>query len=394
MTSYARAAAKSGTAAAVPYARHAVTEADIQAVVEVLRSDWLTTGPEVEAFESDFARYAGSRHAVAFSSATAALHACVSASGVGEGDEGIVSPITFCATANCLLYERAKPVFADVEADTLTLDPEQIRRRITPRTKAILPTDYAGQPALLEEIRTIADDRGLTVIEDAAHALGASLKGKRVGGISHLTVFSFHPVKHITTGEGGMATTDDAHLAARLRAFRNHGIVRDPAQSAREPWYYEMRSLGWNYRLSDIACALGRSQLARIAENLRRRAWTAAGYARALGGIDGLRLPHARQNTESAWHLYPVRADADRLGIDRKRLFQQLVHAGIRPQVHYIPVHLHPYYRKALGTGPGDCPVAEQAYAQLLSLPLFHGMTDADAQRVVDAMRDALGGGR
>ncbi|MEM4724963.1 MAG: aminotransferase class I/II-fold pyridoxal phosphate-dependent enzyme, partial [Candidatus Hadarchaeum sp.] len=242
----------------LPYGRQSIDEDDIQAVIEVLRSDWITTGPKVAEFEEAFAEYVGAKYAVSFSSGTAALHGAAFAAALGPGDEAIVTPMTFCATANCVLYQGAKPVFADVCPDTLNIDPEEVACKITPHTKVLLPVDYAGHPADLDPILELADRHRLAVIEDACHALGAEYKGRRVGGISHMTVFSFHPVKHITTGEGGMVTTNDAELARRLRIFRNHGIDSNARQRQAEgQWYYEMVELGYNYRLTDIGCALG-----------------------------------------------------------------------------------------------------------------------------------------
>src|SRR5436190_6398300 len=249
----------------LPYGRQSIDEDDIQAVVETLRSDWLTTGPRVNEFEEAFAAWVGARYAVSFSSGTAALHGATFAAGVGAGDEAITTPLTFAATANCVLYQGGTPVFADISERTLNIDPDEIERRITPRTKALLPVDYAGRPADLARIAEIADRHGLTVIEDACHALGAEYRNRRVGGISHMTVFSFHPVKHLTTGEGGMVTTDNAEFAEQMRKFRNHGISSNARDRQREgQWHYEMVLLGFNYRLTDIACALGLRQLQKL----------------------------------------------------------------------------------------------------------------------------------
>jgi len=371
------------------YARQRVNDADVQAVIKVLRSDWLTTGPEVAAFEEAFAERVGARYAVSVSSGTAALHAAVFAAGLTQGDEAITSPFSFCATANCLLYQGAQPVFADVEPDTLTLDPRQVLRRLTVRTKAVLPVDYAGHPAALEELLALAQRRGLVVIEDACHALGARYRGKPVGSISHLTVFSFHPVKHITTGEGGMVTTDNADFARRLRLFRNHGIERDPRRQALSgPWSYEMVALGYNYRLADIGCALGHSQLRRLDAVLARRREIAGRYTEAFRSLPGLEPPTVSADPEvvPAWHLYPVRVDLARLRVGRLEIFRALQAEGLAVNVHYQPIHLHPYYRNQGGYRPGDYPVAEAAYERLITLPLFDGMTDRDAQDVIDAV--------
>src|SRR5258708_33554538 len=253
----------------LPYGRQSISEDDIQAVADVLRSDWLTTGPKVAEFEEALAAWVGAKHAVAFSSGTAALHGAAFAAGLGAGDEAITSPLTFAATANCVLYQGAKPVFADVSADTLNLDPKQVSKLISSRTKVLLPVDYAGHPADLDAMLEIADQHGLTVIEDACHALGAEYRSRRVGSVSHMTVFSFHPVKHLTTGEGGMVTTDNPLFAETLRRFRNHGISSEARQrQSAGQWQYEMVLLGFNYRLTDIACALGLRHLTKLESNL------------------------------------------------------------------------------------------------------------------------------
>lgn len=378
--------------ALLPYGRHEIEEEDIRRVVAVLRSGWITTGPEVGAFEDAFANYVGAEHAVSFSSGTAALHGAVFAAGLGPGDRLITTPLTFCATANCVLYQGAEPVFADVRADTLTLDPDRVRTRLDERTKAVLPVDYAGHPADLDAFLEIADRAGLVVIEDACHAPGAEYRGRRVGSVSHMTAFSFHPVKHITTGEGGMVTTNDPYLARRLRSFRNHGIDIDAReQQTAGDWYYEMTELGYNYRLSDIACALGRSQLGRLDAGLARRRKIADDYRSALGDLRGLVLPVEGPDVRSAWHLYPVRVDPDAFRADRNEIFRALRAENIGVNVHYIPVHLHPYYRRRFGHERGTCRLAEEAFDRLITLPLFASMSDADAEDVVVAVRKVLG---
>jgi perosamine synthetase len=376
--------------ALLPYGRQSLTEADIAAVVEVLRSDWLTTGPKVGEFEGAFAERVGAAHAVAFSSGTAALHGAAFAAGLGPGDEAITTPLTFCATANAVLYQGATPLFADVSVDTLTLDPDAVAATIGPRTRAVLPVDYAGHPAEIERFMALADRHGFTVIEDASHALGARLNGRPVGALAHLTTFSFHPVKHLTTLEGGMVTTDDAALATRLRSFRNHGIDSDArARQARHDWRYEMTALGYNYRLSDVACALGLSQLPRLGANVARRRDIAARYTRAFADYRGVTTPTERDGCESSWHLYPVRFDAELF--NRDEVFRALRAEGIGVNVHYIPVHLHPYYRQRFGFGEGHAPVAERAFAGLISLPMFHGMSDQDVADVIQAVKKVTG---
>ncbi len=371
----------------LPYGRQSIGEDDIQAVVDVLRSDWLTTGPKVGEFEEAFAAWVGSRYAVSFSSGTAALHGAAFAAGLKPGDEAITTPMTFAATANCVLYQGATPVFADVSADTLNLDPEKVTARITPRTRAILPVNYAGHPADLDAILALAARHGLIVIEDACHALGAEYRQRRTGSMAHMTVFSFHPVKHLATGEGGMVTTDRADYAEALRRFRNHGISSDARQrQSQGQWHYEMVLLGFNYRLTDIACALGLSQLKKLEENLSRRREIAARYAAAFRNLAGIVLPGVRADVNPAWHLYPIRLNLEKLTADRARFFRALRAENIGVNVHYIPVHRHPYYRDRFGYRGGEYPVAENAYERLISLPMFHGMSDQDVEDVVNAV--------
>ena len=371
----------------LPYGRQAITEEDISAVVEVLRSDWLTTGPKVGEFEEAFAERVGAKYAVSFSSGTAALHAAAFAAGLQPGDEAITTPLTFAATANRILYQGATPVFADIDSGTLNLNPEQVERRLTSRTKAILPVDFAGHPAELDEFLALTDRHGLIVIEDAAHALGAEYRRRRVGSISHMTAFSFHPVKHLTTGEGGMVTTENAKFAETLRRFRNHGISSDARQRQSEgQWHYEMVLLGYNYRLTDISCALGLQQLPRLDANLARRRAIAGRYGQAFRGLTGVITPQVQDDVNPAWHLYPIRVESKKLSGGRGQFFRALRGENIGVNVHYIPVHLHPYYRERFGYRGGEFPVAEQAYEELISLPMFHGMDDQDVEDVIHAV--------
>jgi perosamine synthetase len=371
----------------LPYGRQSVDEADIQAVVDVLRSDWLTTGPKVGEFEEAFASRVGAAHAVSFSSGTAALHAAAFAAGLKSGDEAITSPLTFAATANCVLYQGATSVFADVSGDTLNLDPEQVSKKISSRTRAILPVDYAGHPADMKPILEIARQNGLIVIEDACHALGAEYGGRRIGSIADMTAFSFHPVKHITTGEGGMVATDNAKFAETLRRFRNHGISSDARQrQSAGQWRYEMVLLGFNYRLPDIVCALGIRQLQKLDANLARRREIAELYTAAFSEIPGAIPPAVRTGTNPAWHLYPIRLEPEKLTADRTQIFSALRAENIGVNVHYIPVHLHPYYRERFGFRGGEFPVAEDAYTRLISLPMFHGMSGQEVKDVILAV--------
>jgi perosamine synthetase len=376
----------------LPYGRQSIEEDDIQSVVEVLRSDWLTTGPKVGEFEETFAARVGAKYAVSFSSGTAALHGSVFAAGLKPGDEAITTPMTFAATANCVLYQGAQPIFADVCPDTLNLDPEKTEQRLTSRTRAILPVDYAGHPADLDLFLELAAKHGLTVIEDASHALGATYHGSNAGSIAHMATFSFHPVKHLATGEGGMVTTNSENLAESLRRFRNHGISTDArARHTAGQWYYEMVLLGYNYRLTDIACALGLSQLAKLGSNLARREAIAERYTDAFGNMPGIVPPVVRPSVNPAWHLYPIRLELQRLSVDRGQIFRALRAENIGVTVHYIPIHLHPYYRERFGHAEGEFPIAERAYETLVSLPMFHAMTDQDVQDVIDAVLKVIG---
>jgi perosamine synthetase len=380
----------------IPYGRQSIDEGDIDAVVEVLRSDWLTTGPKGPEFEEAFRRIVGAKFAVAVSSGTAALHAAMHALGIGPGDEVIVPAMTFAASANCVVYQGGTPVFADVDHDTLLLDPASVESRITRRTRAIVAVDYAGQPCDYEALRTLSRTRGLALVGDASHALGAADQGGPVGSIADLTTFSLHPVKHITTGEGGVVTTDDPEAAARMRRFRNHGITADHrARETQVSWFYEMTDLGYNYRLTDFQCALGISQLKKLSRWIARRREIAGRYDAAFGGHPVVRPLRVRAGAFHSYHLYVIRLGAGGLGTGRDSVFRKLREAGIGVNVHYIPVHLHPFYRRRLGTAEGMCPVAESAYGEILSLPVFPRMSDEDAEAVIRAVREATeAGGR
>jgi len=374
----------------LPYGRQQIDDDDVRAVVEVLQSDWLTTGPKVNEFEDKFAQYVGAKYAVAVSSGTAALHAAVFAAGLGSGDQAITTPMTFAASANCLLYQGATPVFADVQADTLNIDPAEIEKKIAPQTKALIPVDYTGHPADLDAINQIAARHNLIVIEDAAHALGATYKSRRIGALATMTIFSTHPVKHITTGEGGVITTDDAELARRLRIFRNHGITTEARERQEKGgWFYEMVALGYNYRLTDLQCALGIQQLAKLDQWLARRRAIAARYNAAFREIPEIEIPTMKPECKPAWHLYVIRLNLERLRVGRAEVFKALRGENIGVNVHYIPVHWHPYYQK-LGFKKGEYPVAEDAYERLISLPMFHAMTDAHVDGVIEAVRKVI----
>jgi perosamine synthetase len=374
----------------LPYGRHEIDDDDVAAVTRVLRSDWLTSGPVVAEFEGALARTVGAEHAVAVSNGTAALHAAMFALGIGPGDEVIVPPMTFAASANAVVYQGGTPVFADVCADTLLIDPAAVAAAITPRTKAILPVDYAGQPCDYDALRAVIADRPIqpiAIVADACHALGGRDGGRPVGTLADLTAFSLHPVKHVTTGEGGAIATADAAMAARMRMFRNHGITSDHQQrSAQASWKYDIVDLGYNYRLTDIQCALGLSQIGKLRARVARRQAIAAEYDRAFASMPEIQPLRRRPDVSHAYHLYVVRIDTAALTCDRATAFSALRREGIGVNVHYIPVHLHPFYRQRFGTGPGLCPVAEAAYEQLLTLPVFPAMSAGDVADVVEAM--------
>ncbi len=373
----------------IPYSRQHITPADIKAVVKVLKSDWITQGPSILAFEKALAREANVTHAVAYSSGTAALHGAYFAAGIREGHEVIVPAFTFAATANAVLYVGAKPVFADIDPKTGNIDPKDIERKITARTKAIVAVDYAGRPADLEEIADVARKHKLLFIEDAAHSLGASYKKRSVGGMADMTMFSFHPVKSITTGEGGAIVTNNEMFFKKLLAFRSHGIVKDKnlfEKRGAPAWHQEMQMLGFNYRLTDMQAALGLSQMKSLKRNVKKRRALAKRYDALLKNIPGLTPPlPERSYEESAWHLYPIRVPASH----RDEIFDALRKANIGAQVHYPVVYLHPYYQ-SLGYKRGLCPNAEKFSDAELSIPLFPGLKSAEQDKVVRELRKIL----
>ncbi|MDX1612452.1 MAG: UDP-4-amino-4,6-dideoxy-N-acetyl-beta-L-altrosamine transaminase [Candidatus Thermoplasmatota archaeon] len=376
----------------LPYGSQTIDQEDIEAAVEVLRSDWLTTGPTVDDFEQAVADYVGARHGVAVSNGTAALHTAMRIAGISQGDEVIVPTLTFAASANAALFEGAVPVFADVDPGTLLLDPEDVAERITARTEAILPVDFAGQPCDYRALRDLADDHDLALIADGCHALGADQDGRKVGSLAYATCFRFHPVKHITTGEGGMVTTDEASWAEHGRRFRHPGMVRGQGGPIDDgPWAYKIPELGQNYRLTDLQCALGLTQLAKLDGWVERRRQIAARYDEAFQALPGIEPLATRRGAFHAYHLYVVRIDEQHLGMDRRQVFEALRAEGIGVNVHYIPVHLQPFYRETLGTKGGMCPNAEEAYQEILSLPMFPTMTSMDTEDVLAAMQKITG---
>ncbi|HWL11570.1 MAG TPA: UDP-4-amino-4,6-dideoxy-N-acetyl-beta-L-altrosamine transaminase [Ureibacillus sp.] len=372
----------------LPYGQQWIDDDDIEAVVNVLKSDYLTTGPAVSKFEQEIANYVGAKYAVSFSNGTAALHGACFAAGISIGDEVITTPITFAASANCVLYLGGKPIFVDIDPKTYNINPKEIEKQITNKTKAIIPVDFTGQPVDLEEIYAIAKKYGLVVIEDAAHALGAKYKGKKVGSISDMTMFSFHPVKHITSGEGGVITTNNKEYYEKMLQFRSHGITRDQNKMLENhgPWYYEMQFLGFNYRLTDIQAALGTSQLKKIDKFIELRKKYAAMYNAAFATIPQITIPYQHSEAESSWHLYIIRLNQDLLKAKRKEIVEHLLSMNIGVNVHYIPVYLLPYYQQ-LEFQKGLCPQAEKLYEEIITLPLFPKMSELDVSDVIQAVK-------
>ncbi|MBI5625572.1 MAG: UDP-4-amino-4,6-dideoxy-N-acetyl-beta-L-altrosamine transaminase [Elusimicrobia bacterium] len=376
----------------LPYGRQTIGADDVRAVVSVLKSPWLTQGPKIAEFEAELCSRTGARCAVAVSNGTAALHLACLAAGLRKGMEVVTSPVTFVASANAVVYAGATPVFADIHPGTYTLDPGEVRRRLTARTKALVTVDFAGQAAGAEELWRLARSRGLTVIEDAAHAIGSRYRGGAPVGscrFAHMTTFSFHPVKTVTTGEGGAVTTNSTELAAKLRLLRTHGITKEPRLLSRHPgpWYYEMQELGFNYRITDLQAALGLSQLRKLDRFVRRRREIVSMYNDAFRGVPRLTIPLEAEGLRSAFHLYVLQVDFKALGTTRGAFMEGLKGRGIGSQVLYIPVHLQPYYRERFRGRPGQYPRAEAFYERTLSLPLYPALTDADVRRVVRAVR-------
>jgi len=329
----------------LPYGHQWIDDEDISAVVEVLKTDWITQGPKIDEFEKSVAEYCGAKYAVALSSGTAALHAACAVAGISQGDEAITTPITFAATANAIVYCGGKPVFADIREDILNIDPGEIQKKLSPKTKAIIPADLGGHPADLDEIKAVAEEKGLIVIEDAAHALGAEYKGRKIGNLSDMTIFSFHPVKHITTGEGGMVLTNNKEFYEKLKIFRHHGIVRGREELPKDEgsWYYEIYNPGYNFRITDFQCALGISQMNKLDRFIQRRREIAAKYNEAFAGVEAIITPVEKDYVRAVYHIYMIQLRLEKLKVGRRQVFEALRAENIGVNVHYIPVHLQPF---------------------------------------------------
>lgn len=377
----------------IPYGTQNIEEDDINAVISTLKSDFLSTGPKVKEFETKFANYVGSKYAVSVSSGTAALHCACLAAGLKKGDEVITTPLTFIATSNVILYCQATPVFVDIDIDTFNIDVNKIEEKITKNTKAIMPVHFAGNPCNMKKIIEIANKYNLIIIEDASHALGAEYNNKKIGQIGDLTTFSFHPVKHITTGEGGMVTTNNKELYEKLLLFRNHGMTREKEKFLNEDykeegnWYYEQICLGFNYRLTDFQSALGITQLDKMPKNILRRKEIANLYEKHLKDITEIKIPYNCNNINSSWHLYVIRIIDKK--IDRKNVFIKLREKNIGVNVHYLPVHCQPYY-KSLGYSKGICPMAEKVYEEIITLPIHSKMTDEEVLYIIKSIKEII----
>lgn len=375
----------------IPYGKQYIDEEDIRAVNEVLRSPYLTTGPKVEEFENKLCELTGAKYAVVISNGTAALHAACYAAGITAGDEVITTPITFAASANCVLYCGGKPVFADIDPDTWNIDPKEIEKKITNKTKAVIAVDFTGQAVQLDEIKGICKKHNLILIEDAAHSLGTKYKGVPIGGIADLTTFSFHPVKTITCGEGGAILTNNEEFYKKMQLFRSHAITRDPFLLTQNPFegYNEQIGLGYNYRMTDFQAALGISQLKKLEVFSKRRAEIVRQYNKDLSEIPQLIIQKEIPESDTVRHLYIIRIKSDSLKVGRDEIYKALNAENIGLQVHYIPVYYHPYYQ-ALGYKRGICPVAEVLYEEILTIPLYYSLTDEDVRSVIEAVRKVI----
>lgn len=384
----------------VPFHRPYITDEEIDGVVDSLRTGWITTGPKVKRFEEEFARYVGAKHAVALNSCTAALHLALDAIGMGDGDAAVTTPMTFAATAEVIRYQGARPVFVDIEPDTLNMDASRLEEAVGrlreggERVKAVIPVHYGGQPCDMDSILRVAKDNDLCVVEDAAHALPAKYKGKSIGAIGDITCFSFYATKTITTGEGGMAVTDNPEWAERMRVMSLHGISRDAWKryTAEGSWRYEIVAPGYKYNMTDVAAAMGLAQLGKAGFLLEKRERIASAYDAAFEGLSQVETPSVRDGALHSRHLYVLKLNLDALSIDRDRFMEELKERGIVTSVHFIPLHIHPYYRETYGYKPEDFPAAHEAYRRIVSLPIYPSMTDGEVERVAQSVLDVAGG--
>lgn len=366
----------------ISYGSQSLDEDDIQAVIETLHSPYLTQGPKISEFEQAIADYVGVKYAVSFCNGTAALHGACYAAGIGADDEVITSPITFAASANCIRYQGGKVIFADIDPITYNILPSEIEKHITPNTKAVIPVDFTGQSVDIDEIMEIANKHNLVVIEDGAHSLGATYKGRKVGMTADMTMFSFHPVKPVTTGEGGVIVTNNEEYYKKLLKFRSHGIEQTTYAQEQGGWYYEMTDLGYNYRMTDLQAALGVSQLKKLDKFIARRQEIASIYTEAFKDLEGIGLPEQLDNTNSGWHLYIIQLKV----ANRKKVFEEMRAANIGVHVHYIPVYWHPYYEQ-LGYKRGLCPVAEAWYEKALTLPIHPNLSNDEIEYIIQTLR-------
>ena len=376
----------------LPYGIQWLDEKEIAEVIDSMKSDWITTGPKMKIFEDNFKGYIGSKYAVAANSGTAALHISTSALGIKPGDEVITTPLTFVASANCVVYRGGTPILADIRKDTYNIDPNEIKKKITPKTKAIIPVHFGGQPCDMDEITEIADEHDLIVIEDAAHAIDAEYKGKKIGNISKLTCFSFHPVKNITTAEGGMVTTNDDDLCDKLLMFRTHGISKTAEKRFGKAgdYFYDMQFLGFRYNMSELHASIGIHQLNKLGGFQKRRREIADIYNRELQKIEEITIPYVQEKVKHTWHLYVIQLNLEKLRVDRDHIFRALREENIGVNVHYIPVHYHSFYKTNFGLKQGLLPNVEWLYPRLLTIPLFPKMSDNDVYDVINAIEKVI----
>lgn len=371
----------------IPYGKQHIDNKDISEIVKILKSDWLTQGPKIKEFEKAVAKYCDAKYAVVVSSGTAALHAAYSVAGMGFGDEVIISSLNFAAASNIIAIIGGKPVFVDIQKDTLNMEFKNLEKKITRKTKAIIPVDFAGHPCDLDEIMRIAKKHNLLVIEDAAHALGSEYRGRKIGSIADMTIFSFHPVKLITTGEGGMILTNNRKFYNKLKKFRHHGIVKKPNKGG---WYYEIEEPGLNIRITDMQCALGLNQFRKLEKFIKKRREIVAEYNNAFKNINGIIIPSEREYVKSSYHLYIIQLDLNIIKTSRKKIFEELQKRNIGVQVHYVPLHLQPFYRKKFGYKKGDFPIIENYYKGAITLPLFPKMTDVQIEKVIKTVKEII----